>query len=443
MFGIYLKSGITYCGAGVIFCILLASCAAPLKTVTSSTKPAPSWIEDRPISSTHFVGVGSARRISDLAATQEVARLNALKDISQQIEVSIMADVKMHQSQITVNKSFSDELVLQKTVRSMTQAVLQDWEVVEGYTAPDGFYWCKIILDKKKYYDRVNKKINEAIDLAVDALAVSQSGSFDIRLRELYKGIIALDEFLGSAMRATVGGKEVILNTELPRRLQALLSGVEIRPNINAINLTAAATVPDTLGAYVFVNGEQNTAVALSWSASAAGVEPAEMPVRPNGLFLVRIKSVPASAGVVRITATINCGSLAYELLQRKFVLPAASFTISRQVPRIFLADKGTFGKQLLDRLTSGSAAKAALSRAEADLILSAQSGPSGDPVQTMGIYKAKALFTLILTDSEGNRILDVSEDVSAADAQSGSRAQANAEKVALEKAIKRMDGAF
>jgi hypothetical protein len=345
---------------------------------------------------------------------------------------------------VTINKKVTtDQSVFQKKVRSLAQAALQDWEIQATWIGPDGFLYCKVVLEKKKYYDRVNKKVNDAIALATDALEASERGPFDSRLRELYKGMIALDDFLGNAMKSTVGGKEVILNNELPRRLQQLLSSVEIRPNINTIALSAAAPVPDSLSALVFVNGNPDSTIALSWSASVSSVETANMPTRSDGLRPVLLKTIPASAGVVQVTATIDCGTLNYDLLQRKFALPSGSFSISRQTPRIFLSGNGSFCKQLLGRLTSGSAAISASSRGEADFILSAQSSSSGDPVQSMGIYRAKVLLALLLTTNKGKRILDVNEEVSAADAQDGSRAQENAQKVALEKAVKLVEGTF
>jgi LPP20 lipoprotein len=442
------KHACLICGLIIIvfISILFFGCAATgsRQSSVSDSKTKPSWIENHPTSSTHFIGVGSAQIQSDLAQTQEQARMNALKDIAQQIEVTIISDITLNERNVTINnKVTTDQSIFQKKVRSLAQAALQDWEIQATWIGPDGFLYCKVVLEKKKYYDRVNKKVNDAIALATDALEASERGPFDSRLRELYKGLIALDDFLGNAMKSTVGGKEVILNNELPRRLQQLLSSVEIRPNINRIALSAAAPVPDSLGALAFVNGNPDSTIALSWTASVSSVETANMPTRSDGLRPVLLKTIPASAGVVQVTATIDCGTLTYDLLQRKFMLPSGSFSISRQTPRIFLSGNGSFCKQLLGRLTSCSAAISASSRGEADFILSAQSSSSGDPVQSMGIYRAKALLALLLTTNKGKRVLDVNEEVSAADAQDGSRAQENAQKVALEKAVKLVEGAF
>jgi hypothetical protein len=427
--------------AGTFFYGCVASAPQP---GASSAKNKPLWVSNHPTSPTHFIGVGSSRIQGDPVAAQKAACDAALSDIAQQIEVTIISDIKLNERNVTINNKVAmDQSVFQKNVQSLAQAVLQDWEVQATWSGPDGYLYCKVVLEKKKYYDRVNKKVDDAIAFATDALVASEQGPFDVRLRELYKGLIALDNFLGNAMKATVGGKEVILNNELPRRLQQLLSGVEIRPNINTITLSASAPMPDTLGAVVLVNGKQDPAIALAWSASVSSVEPTGMPVHPDGLHPVLLKTIPASAGVVHVTGTIDCGTLTYDLLQRKFAFPSGSFTISRQIPRIFLAEKVFFGKKLLDRLTSQSAAKAVSSPAEADFILSAWSAPSGEPVQSMGIFRARALLNLVVTTIDGKRILEVNEEVSAADAQAGSRAQANAEKVALEKAVKRVEGAF
>ncbi len=425
---------------------LLIGCASTGgKQATSERSGSrPLWVDNHPASPTYFIGVGSARTDGDPVAVQENARMAALNDIAQQIEVMIASDVKLNEHNVTINNTVAlDQSIFRKNIRTSAQAVLQDWEVQATWSDPGGRVYCKVVLEKKKYYDRVNKKVNDAIALAGDALAASEQGPFTARLRELNKGISALDEFLGNAMRATIGGKEIILNSELPRRLQALLSSVEIRPNVSQVKLTATTAIPDSLGVRVFVGGQPDSSVEAAWSASVQSVQPGGMPVRKDGLHIVMLNAVPASAGVVTITATVNLGTLAYDLLQRKFALPSGSFTISRQIPRIFLSATNAFSKRLLDRLTTRSAAMLAPSPEEADLILSAQCEPSGEPAQAMGIFRAKALLTVLLTAGNGKRILDISEEYSAADAQSGARAQANAEKVALDAAVKRVEGAF
>ncbi|MGB7569502.1 MAG: LPP20 family lipoprotein, partial [Chitinivibrionales bacterium] len=211
----------------VFIAMLVVGCASTGSQQSTIEHPAtrPVWIDNHPTSPTHFIGVGSAQIQSDLAQTQEQARMNALKDIAQQIEVTIISDITLNERNVTINnKVTTDQSIFQKKVRSLAQAALQDWEIQATWIGPDGFLYCKVVLEKKKYYDRVNKKVNDAIALATDALEASERGPFDSRLRELYKGVIALDDFLGNAMKSTVGGKEVILNNELPRRLQQLLS---------------------------------------------------------------------------------------------------------------------------------------------------------------------------------------------------------------------------
>jgi LPP20 lipoprotein len=429
-----------------ITAMLLLGCASTSRNsiVSADQTASPAWVYNHPTSSTHFIGIGSSRLGGDPVTAQKAACMAALSDIAQQIEVTIISDNKLFERAVTINDKMSiNQSVFQKNVQLLARSVLQDWETKATWRDQKGNVYCKVILEKKKYYDRVNKKINDAIEFATDALEASEQGSFDARLRELYRGMIALDDFSGIPLRATVGVKEVVLNSELSRRLQRLLSGVEIHPNIDAVILSAASPVPDTLGVFTTIHGKRDPTVALSWSASTSDVEPTDMPVRADGLHPVSLKSVPSSAGTVRITASLDCGMLTYDLLQRKFMLPSGSFTISRKIPAIFLAENGVFEKKLLDRLTACSAAKAASSQDEADFVLSARSSASGDPVQVMGIYRAKALLNLVFTTVERRRVLDFNEEVSAAGARDCSGAQVNAGKVALEKAVALVKGAY
>jgi hypothetical protein len=430
----------------VIVNLLFMGCGAPARQVgtTSSFKSKPAWIDSHPSSSTYFIGVGQALMTTNATEAQKQARRDALSDIAEQIKMTITSDVMSGRKYVTENKKVvEDKRVSQKLIEVFTQAVLQDYEEQATWNGPDGYCYSKVVLEKKKYYDRVNKKINDAIAIAVDAIVASEQGLFDARLRELYKGMIALDDFLGNAMTATISGRDVILNNELPRRLQQLLSTVQINPVLNTLKLAATAPIPDTLGARVFIDGKQDQSIALSWTTSVSGVDAIAMPVRSDGLYPVLIKSLSASAGLVQVTATIDCGQLIYNLLQRGFSLPHSSFTLSRSPPRIYSNEINYFNKKLLEQLTSSAATIAESSIDDADYVLSSQCTLAGEPAQAMGLYRAKVMLSLVLTTAKGISILNVHEEVSAADAQSGSRAQANAEKVALDKAMKRINGAF
>lgn len=429
----------------VFMALIIAGCAAPARqTGTVSSKSKPAWIGNHPSSSTHFIGVGTAFIQSTSTDAQKQARREALADIAEQIKVTIMSDIMSGRKYVTENnKVVEDSRISKKHIEAFSQAVLEDFEEQATWNGPDGYSYSKVVLEKKKYYDRVNKKINDAISLAADALLASEQGLFDVRLRELYKGLVALDDFLGNAMIATIGDNEVILNNEVPRRLQKLLSSVEITPVVNSVKLAATAPIPDTLGARVLIDGKQDRSVVLSWTTSVSSVDAVTMPIQPDGINPVLIKALSGSAGLVQVTASIDCGQLTYDLLQRRFLLPQGSFTISRAVPRIYCTEGNAFNKQLLERLTSSGAAIAASSIDDADYVQSSQCTPAGEPVQVRGLYRAKARISLVLMTGKGERILDVNEEISAADAQAGARAQANAEKVALERAIKRINGAF
>jgi hypothetical protein len=419
-------------------------CAAGEKSVRNdSPSKRPSWIDNHPSSETHFIGVGSCRNTGDAVRTQECARLSALNDISQQIEITVASDISMNRNNVTVNdKVVLDHETFSKKIQTFTQSVLKDWEIAATWNGADGYGYCKVVLDKKKYYDRINRKVNDAVSLACEGLRSSYNGNFYQRVNALYKGLTALDDFPGTVLRASVSGKEVILNTELPRRMQEVLSGMEIHPNVSRIELSALTLIPDTLGASVTFDKKPDFSINIKWSASSQNIDVSDLPER-NGLYPVSIKNIPASAGIVTITATADLGNLGYDILQRKFFIPSGSFIISRAKPRIYLSVDNEFCRKLADRLKTGSCAAIVSRKNEADVLLSAQCTSSGEPVLGMGIYKAKAALTLTLTNKNNERILDVAEDISSADAQSGSKAQQNAEKVAMETAVKRIEGAF
>ena len=428
--------------AVVLFTVQCAS-KSGISTVSSNKTKKPAWVSDHPSSPDFFIGIGSAEIIStSLGDAQEKSRSKALQDIAQQIEVSIISDVSLNESHAVINDLRQDSTVFRKKVQTMAQAVLQDWEVRYTWQDPTGHYWTQIILDKQKYYSRVNKKVNDAITLAVNALGASQSGSLFSRISELRMGAAALDDFLGSAMKATVGGRELILNTEVPRRLQQLLSGVEIKPNVRELKLKATELVPETLGVYIFINGQKDTVTPVLWSASCNSVSLQNLPARPDGLHPVIIKPVPASAGIVTISAEADLGNLRYELLQQKFALPSGSFVVSRSKPNVMIIGND-FCKLVEDRLASAGALVSVQNPALADYKLECTFTPDTQSLETMGMFKARGSLAIKLIDSSKTTIMDLTKEIAAMARQSPEQAQCNLKKVAVDEAVKKIEGAF
>lgn len=421
----------------------LAGCSPPPAQTAGEQQAAPGWVRNHPRSESHFVGVGSARIGSNLEEAQKRARDKALYDIAEQIQVKIIGDVKSHESSVVHDGVMHRTDIWREKVQTMATAVIEEWELKRTWQSPDGYYWTMVVYNKATYYNRLYKKVNDAIALATDALAAARSGSAGSRLTELHRALQALDDFLGVPVKATVGGKDVVLTNEVPRRIAEVFEALELVPTAAKVVLAATAPVPETLGVYVRYRGKTDRSLDVSWSSSDSRVGVNAQPVRDDGLHPVEISSVPASAGMVTVTAQLSLEERGRDFAARGIESPTGAFTVQRATPRVAAARHTEVCRGLLERLASKGAITVAAAADAADYVLDAEIRASGEPVLAMGIFRAKATVSAQLRDSNGTTVLDLYKEVSAGDARSAQQARRNAERLAVEEAVKKVEGAF
>lgn len=421
--------------------ILLSSCTSlSLREKRTST---PLWVQNHPISRTHFIGIGSAKIDKDLYAAQKLARNRALQDISEQIQISIVSDVSTYANCKTVNNKLFTNETYKERIAAFSNAVLTDWEEKNTFQGSNGYFWSKVVLSKKRYYERVNEKITNAIEHTCDIIRNAGQGTAKFRIFELYKGFEIIDEFFGTPLYGRIKGRQVLLNNELERCMAKLLESIEIKPAIQQVRISATESAPQTLGVYVFIEGEIDKSLDISWSASKGNVGLKSYAIRQDGMHPVLITSLPASSGNVTITATPDLKSLAYDLIRRKFTLPAGSFTVNRDRAQVFIDNKNGFCWSLAEKLADRSAISIVYSRKDAEFILTSDFTKGSDATLKKSIYLGDGHLYISLLAKNGNPVFEYNQTIQATDGISSTRALDNTQEYALEVAVKQVERVF
>lgn len=425
----------------IIAAILISSCTSlSLREKRTST---PLWVKNHPISRTHFIGIGSAKIEEDLYTAQKLARNRALQDIAEQIQVSIVSDVSTNANCKTVNNRLIIKETHRERIIAFSNAVLTDWEEKNTFYSAKGYFWSKVVLSKKEYYRRVNEKVSNATERLCDIIRNSAQGTAKFRIHELYKGFEIIDEFFGTPLHGRIGGGHVLLNNELERCMSRLLESIEIKPTVHQATLAPKESVLGKFGVYIFLEGEVDKSLDISWSASKKNVSLKGLPAREDGLHPVIITSLPASSGNVTITATPNLRSLTYDLIRRKFNLPSGSFTVNRNKAHVFIDNKNGFCWSLAERLEERSAITIVYSRKEAQFILKSDFKKGNDTALQNSIHRADGNLSIELRTNSGNAVLNYSQIIQAADGISSARALENTQKYALYVAVKEVERIF
>ncbi len=383
--------------------LILSSCSSLSIRKTSST---PDWVENHPVSRTHFVGVGSAKIENELFTAQKQARNRALQNIAEQIQVAIVSDVQMYSRTRAINNLTTADSDIQEKIAAFSKAVLGGWEEIRTYKSDNGYYWSKVVLNKKRYETQVKRKKRDASDKICDIIMHAQKGSAFFQISELYKALTIADEFFGTTLRGRVNGKDVVLSNELHRQLKYVLESISIKTTIPELTLQSSERAP-LLGAYVYFKGEVDTSLSVSWSASHQSVRVNGVSRKHDGMYPLKIGTLPPSAGHVTITATLNLQPFTYDLIRRKFSLPSAELTVRRQKVSVYIENREKFARSLAQTLTQRSMITLASDKFSAEYILSSGLRKKDAVILKNSIYHADADLAIHLLAANGSTVLD------------------------------------
>lgn len=378
--------------------LLIIQCASNVKTTSeTSVTGKNNWIINRPESVTHFIGTGSAKISADMGEVQKKARYNALQDISEQIKVQIISGTVLSEITIEINKEYFDSSSYTQNIRTYSDAIFEGVETVETDTS-DGYYWVQIRLDKSKYFANVNEKINNARQIAIDALIAADKSDPVKRVYELVSALRSINDFRGSLLKCNLNGTEIILNTEILRRVRQTLSDFTLRASVEVFEAGSLEPIPDSIGFYVTY---QNTPVDnchLRWSVSNSDVTLLSLSGRIPGFYPVQISSLSSSAGRVIVTASIDFTPVGNDLKKTGIKAPESKLIVSRKKPSIFLKGKNEFTESLIGELTGRNIFSLTDSEDKADYSLRGTLEIDSNVTIQRNIFQAKGVLDYSIT---------------------------------------------
>jgi hypothetical protein len=186
----------------------------------------PDWVSQHPVNSSYYIGVGSASKDDHPTDYRQIAKDNALRDLSSEITVNISSEFVMSLSE----KSGMLAEEVQSQVRSSTQANLEGFEQA-GAWENDLEYWVYYRLSKAEYAmrreDRKQKAINLSRDMFTGARVKAQEQDIASAFTFYVQAMSHLEEFLGESIQVDYNGQSIYLQNEIFSALQGLVSKME------------------------------------------------------------------------------------------------------------------------------------------------------------------------------------------------------------------------
>ena len=293
--------------------ILLVGCGAP-KKVETTTVPAPAWVQNRPISSTYYVGIGSAVKSADMNQTQQTAKQNALADMASDISINISSNSLL--STFEINQSFIEDYT--KTIKAQAEQDLEGYETVGNYEDQNS-YWIYFRLSKTEYQkfkeERKAKAITKALDLYDKGLAAENSGDVRMSFINFIKALEPLKPYFSEPLQATYQGKEIFLGNEIFKELTQVLSRIRIEATNKQVNVKQGQQIP--LGSFEFkvtgANGQPLNGLTIVGAYTEKPLRYSRIQTDLNGLASFVVDAVRSNKTTQTLKATVNLETIANE----------------------------------------------------------------------------------------------------------------------------------
>lgn len=213
----------------ILVVLLLGACKTSKKVETTPPAPQPEWVKSRPTSSTHYIGIGWARKTVDVNQYQQTAKQNALADLAGEISVNVSSNSVLYAFES--NKTFREDYM--STIRTETQEELEAFEVIDTWEDQTS-YWLYYRLSKAEHQRLKELKKANAVSRSLNLLekGVDAQNNANIRMALVHyiQALEPIKSYFNEPLTADLRGKSIFLGNEIFGNLSSLLSSISIEP---------------------------------------------------------------------------------------------------------------------------------------------------------------------------------------------------------------------
>ncbi|WP_143399473.1 LPP20 family lipoprotein [Fulvivirga sp. M361] len=369
-----------------VFLTVACKTSPPQKTDTPSepdrpvSKSKPSWLLQKPQSSSYYQGIGNAS-MSD-PDYQQTARNEALDDLSAEISVNISSTSLLYQ--LDIGDRFREEY--QNAIKAEVNQLVEGHELVDSWQ--DGqMYWTFYRLSKAEHQRRIDEKKNTALEKGLDfydkALTSLDNKNYTLAISYFTQTLAAIENYLGENTTITYKGQSILLANEAYSGLKNTLNGIRFhgpdkvtvrQRSENSENLTIEAR---------FNDDNKVTGFPAIVTGAVSGRNGLRKTTDTKGHFLIAQREMVTESKSLHIEANLrklnSTRSKLIEAIIDKLPAPKKEILIEAKTLTMFIeSDENNLGKTLNRTVINGMLVGAlsqkgivfAENKAEADLII-------------------------------------------------------------------------
>lgn len=350
--------------------------------------PKPEWLLNRPVTGSHYIGIGAASKSTYPLDYAEIARKNALNDLAQGISVKIQGTTFLNS--LEVNKNFSEEFI--STISTTTEEKIEDYEIA-GQWESRTEYWVYYRLNKAQYHQakaaKKDKALSASFDYYLKGKDAESRASIPSAFDMYFHGLFALKEYWNEVNEFATDSGTLFLDNEIYSSLQRITSGLIISPVQKKITLAVENNYQQVLEAFVLYENKPVRGITVVHRLqNERYVKPRPLVTDEMGEIEILVSEIPATVKDKKVNLRIDLETLIPSDLDRAITstlvknmkADVRDVPVELITPSFFVeSDENYFSKDgtstvLSNAVQSKLAAEAyrlALSKPEADYVIS------------------------------------------------------------------------
>ncbi|MEA1873938.1 MAG: LPP20 family lipoprotein [Bacteroidota bacterium] len=325
--------------------VLLSSCGV-LKNSQKPKGPKPEWVDKRPSSGFHYIGIGSARKAGlSPDAYKENARNSALNVLSKEISVNISSNSVIN----TIETDYQLSETYERQIQTSSDRNIEGYEVVDTWDGGD-IFWMYCRLSKAEYQAQKAKKKTAALQQAktkyLQANELRSKGKQYEAIDSYVEAFSDITDYLAEPTDVLIDSNRVDLGTNVYRDLIQSINEIRFESKENPVFVTSGMHVASDLMEIRITNKSGNPVpnmpVVLSFSGS--GLLNNKLTSDQNGVIHVPINKVTSKNQMETLTVELNMVTLSrltkdifIRTVIQKMPPPTFKLVINVQSPLIFI----------------------------------------------------------------------------------------------------------
>ena len=332
---------------GAFLTLTTLACSSSKKTQTaqkpSDRSESPSWVQQRPTNSAYYVGVGVSSKRGTGPEYAQIAKRNALSDLTAEIKVSVSSNSVF--SQFENDNRFRQDF--QDVVRLKAKEDIQDFEVVDSWENQEEF-WIYYRLSKSRYAElkaaKIQKALNAAKAYVMKAQVQEKEAQIQSALNNYFQAFYEVESLLDEDLRTEVDGKEVYFGNFLVSEMRRLLQNVQLMPvaEVQTSILWGSVKAENQARFVLLYKDKAVSGMKVQFKSDGVPLESSQATSDQYGQLSAAFKSIPANKSQFELKATLITPESDSRLLNRILNGNNASSNLTYKVrkPKIFVTSE-------------------------------------------------------------------------------------------------------